>query len=98
MTILFLVCPRLQIALVCLVAGIVALIEVETIVDVKTVVVVNLELGTHRETYAVDILLVSYVVVPVVWHRITGVERGVKLNIGIRLPAALTDIIRSLQT
>ena len=98
MTILLLEIPTFQLTLVCLVAGFVGLVHMEVVVDVESVVVVNLELGTHREAYTVDILLVGYVVVLVVWHRITGVEGGLKLNIGIRLPAALTDIIRSLQT
>ena len=50
--------PLLQIALVTLVAGVVGAVEVDHIVDVHTVVVVDFELGTYGQTYAIDVRLV----------------------------------------
>ena len=50
--------PLLQISLVAFVAGVISTVEVYHIVDIHTVVVVDFELGTYSQTYAIDVRLV----------------------------------------
>ena len=87
--------PILQIALIVLVASLVRGVEVAHVVEVQAVIVVDLKLGTCRQTDTVDVVIVlraailpcsTAIWIKVVSHRTQGVERVVKLAINVWLP------------